>query len=300
MKVKTIAVVGANGDLGSRICKYLSQNGVLVIAIVRKSSNINSIKNIPNININRIDYDNFNELVNVFDGLSCVICTISGLDDVIIKTQTIVLDAAEKAQVEKFIPSDFAVDFRNIPENTNRNLELRKKFKIRLDSSTIKITSILNGVFSDMLVTVMPLILYKIRRVVYFQNPDQKIDFTTIETTAQYTALAALDENSPRYLQITTDELSSRDFVDMMSNITGKKYKLLNGGNLKMLKLYIFLAKLFSFDKNALYPAWQGMQYFYTLFSGVSKFDKLDNDRYKQVNWVKAEGIISNYCKKVQ
>lgn len=296
---KIISVVGANGDLGCRLCKELVKRNAKVRAAVRSKSKAHELEKLDKekIEIHYIDFSDQKKLSEVFAGSNCVVSAISGLRDSIVDAQTSVLRAVEKSGVKRFIPSDFAVDFRNLEVGSNRNLELRKDFKKILDKSNLQITSILNGVFSDMLVTVMPLILYKINRVVYFQNPDQKMDFTTISTTAEYAAEAALDDNSPRYLRIACDQLSSRDFVDLMTKLTGKKFKLLNGGTLKMLKSYIALTKFFTPKKNELYPTWQGMQYFYTLFSGAAKMDGFDNDRYQDIKWIKAEEVIRNFLK---
>ena len=327
---KIITVVGANGDLGLRVCRELLKQNVKVKAVIRNKSKaldleklrsqnpeITNPKNLEihcvdfneeklrsqnpeiinpkNLEIHCVDFNDEFKLCEVFANSNCVVSTISGLRESIIETQTKILRAVEKSGVKRFIPSDFAVDFRNIEDGSNRNLELRKDFKKILEQSSLQITSILNGVFSDMLVTVMPLILFKIKRVVYFQNPQQKIDFTTINNTAEFTAQVALDDNSPRYLKIACDQLSSQDFVDLLTKLTGKKFKLLNGGNLKMLKFYIALSKFFAPKKNELYPAWQGMQYFYTIFSGSAKMDNLDNERYQNVKWVKVEEILKNF-----
>lgn len=296
---KIITVVGANGDLGYRLCRELLKQNARVKAVIRNISKAKNLENLKteNLEIHCVDFDDENKLCEIFANSNCVVSTISGLKESIIDAQTKILRASEKSGVKRFIPSDFAADFRNIEDGSNRNLELRKDFKKILDQSSLQITSILNGVFSDMLVTVMPLILFKIKRVVYFQNPNQKIDFTTIDTTAQFKAQAALDDNSPRYLKIASDQLSSKDFVDLLAKLTGKKFKLLNGGNLKMLKFYIALTKFFAPKNNELYPAWQGMQYFYTVFSGIAKMDSLDNERYQAVKWIKAEEIIKNFLK---
>jgi len=296
---KSVGVIGANGDLGSRICKNLLTKGAKVKAIVRQSANIDRLKQIPNLNICMVDYNNFESLIEEFKDLDCIVCTLNGLEDVIIKQQTLILKAAEQAGVKRFIPSDFAIDFRNIKKASNRNLELRKEFIKTLDQFSIKITSILNGVFSDMLTSVMPLILFKINRVVYFGDSKQKIDFTTIQTTAEYTSSVALDENTPRYLSISSNSLSSEDLANIMTQITGKKYKLLNGGSLSMLKIYIviakFLDKILSKDKNNIYPVWQGMQYFYHMFSGKCKLHNLDNSRYNDVNWIDVKDLLYEF-----
>jgi nucleoside-diphosphate-sugar epimerase len=296
---KYIVVAGANGDLGARICRELLARNARVRALVRPGANRNELASLKQdaLEIFDVDFSSKEQLIAAVQSAHCVVSALSGLESVIIDTQTRLLEAVEASDVKRFIPSDFAVDFREIPDGTNRNLELRKRFKKRLDQSRLELTSILNGAFSDMLTTVMPLILFKLKRVVYFQNPDQKMDFTTIDTTAAFTAAAALDSDTPRYLYIAADQLSSRDFAELMTSITGTRYRLLNGGNLAMLRFYIRCAKFFTPQSNDLYPAWQGMQYFHSLFSGVTKLKQIDNDRYSGIHWRTARDVLTEWHK---
>ncbi len=294
-----VVVAGANGDLGARICSELLARNARVRALVRPGAKHNGLALLKKdaLEIFEVDFANKEQLTAAVQGAHCVVSALSGLESVIIDAQTRLLEAVEASDVKRFIPSDFAVDFREVPDGTNRNLELRKRFKKRLDQSPVKLTSVLNGAFSDMLTTVMPLILFKLKRVVYFQNPDQKMDFTTIDTTAAYTAAVALDSDTPRYLYIAADQLSSRDFAELMTSITGTRYRLLNGGNLDMLRFYIRCAKFFAPQANELYPAWQGMQYFHSMFSGVVKLKQIDNDRYPGIYWRSAREILTDWHK---
>jgi len=75
---------------------------------------------------------------------------------VIVETQTVLLDAAIQADVPRFIPSDYSIDFTKFPPGENRNLDLRRDFHKRLDKTSISATTIFNGAFADMLTGQMP------------------------------------------------------------------------------------------------------------------------------------------------
>jgi hypothetical protein len=111
---------------------------------------------------------------------SCVVSALQGLRDVIVEAQTVLLDAAIKADVPRFIPSDYSIDFTKFPPGENRNLDLRRDFHKRLDKTPISATTIFNGAFADMLTGQMPLILFELKRVLYWGDADQRMDFTTI------------------------------------------------------------------------------------------------------------------------
>jgi len=53
-----------------------------------------------------------------------------------------------------------------------------------------------------------PLVLFKRRKIVFWGDADQSMDFTTVEDVARSTALAALDPTAPRALRIAGDQLS--------------------------------------------------------------------------------------------
>ncbi len=78
----------------------------------------------------------------------------------------------------------------------------------------------------DLLTIDMPLILFKQKRILCWGNSNQIVEFTTTYNVAEFTAEAAIDESSPRYLRIAGDKLSCSDFVKLLTNLTNKKYKI--------------------------------------------------------------------------
>ena len=166
-------------------------------------------------------------------------------------------------------------------------------FHKRLDKAAISATTIFNGAFADMLTGQMPLILFRLRRVLYWGNADQRMDFTTIDDTAAFTARAALDPSTPRFLRIAGDQLSARELAAVVSEVTGEKYRLLHPGGLGMLGMLIKVARLISPGEGKVFPAWQGMQYMRNMFDGRAKLEPLDNDRYPGMRWTTARDVLA-------
>jgi nucleoside-diphosphate-sugar epimerase len=241
-----------------------------------------------------VELTNHKKLVDAMKGASVVLSTMAGLRNVIVDGQTRLLNAAVEAHVPRFIPSDFAIDFTKIPDGANRNLNLRLEFLKIADKADIRLTSILNGGFMDMLTGVAPFVLFKLDRILCWGRPDQLMDWTTIDDTAKYTAFAALDDVTPRFLKIAGDEISANSLARDMTAITGSKHKVLRPGGLKMFKWLIQITKFFAPGSNELYPPWQGMQYMENLYSGSSKFESLDTSRYP-VTWTKAKDLLSKH-----
>jgi hypothetical protein len=123
-------------------------------------------------------------------------------------------------------------------------------------------------------------------------NPDQEIEFTTTDNVAGFTAEAAFDDDTPRYLRIAGDRLSCNGFVKLLAGLTGKKYKLLRPGGIRLLNFLIKVTRFFSPAKKELYPAWQGMQYMRDMMEGRIIFGKYDNNRYPAVKWTSAKEFL--------
>src|SRR5208337_2245192 len=199
MTKKSIVLAGGTGDLGQRIAKALLLKGAEVKILTRSNASSNKLGSLikSGAKVVRVDYDNPTELIKACKGAACIVSALNGLRDVIVDAQRQLLDAAVKARVRRFIPSDYSIDFAKQPEGINRNLDLRREFYRYLEKPPISATSILNGAFMELLSGQAPFILFKLKRVLYYGNADQPLDFTTKGDTANYTAEAALDPKTP-------------------------------------------------------------------------------------------------------
>jgi nucleoside-diphosphate-sugar epimerase len=295
MNPSLVVVAGATGNLGGRIARALLDREAQVTALVRRGAAPDRIERLKNLGVGLaiVNWSSVSDLAQACSGASCAVSAVSGLRDVIVDTQTLLLDAAIKAGVPRFIPSDFSIDFTKLPPGENRNLDLRREFHKRIKDAPISATTIFNGAFADMLTGQMPLILFKLRRVLYWGNADQRMDFTTMDDTAAFTASAALDPSTPRFLRIAGDQLSARQLAAVVAEVTGKDFRLFRAGGLGTLGTIIKIARMAAPGGKALYPAWQGMQYMRNMFDGRAKLEPLDNDRYPGFCWTTVRGVLS-------
>lgn len=296
----TILVAGATGNLGGKIINALLEKNVTVMAIVRLETSSEKILILENkeVKVFQVDMSNKHEIAKVCQNVDCIISALSGLKETIIDIQKKLLDGAILAKVPRFIPSDFSIDFTNLVEGKNRNLDFRRNFHKYLAQSDIKATTIFNGAFMDLLVTDMPLILFAIKRILCWGNPTQNMEFTTTFNVAEFTANAALENNSPRYLRIAGDSLNCNQFVQLATEITEKKYKLFRPGNINVFNFLIKFTKFMSPKSDDLYPAWQGMQYMRDMMEGRIVFQTYDNNRYEEMKWTSIKEFL--IAKKVE
>ncbi len=239
-----------------------------------------------------VDYDDAAGLKAACTGCSCVVSALNGLEPVMIGMQGKLMDAAVTACVPRFIPSDYSLDFTRTRPGDNRNLDVRRMIMARIDAAPIRATSVLNGAFSDLLTGQAPIVLHKRRKILYWGDADQKLDFTTKDDVADYVAEVALDDATPRFLRIAGDTVSTRQLAAIMTEITGSRFGLWRAGGIGLLSLVIRIARTLTPHNQAVFPAWQGMQYLRDMASGRGKLEPLDNDRYGTRSWVSARQVL--------
>jgi uncharacterized protein YbjT (DUF2867 family) len=289
-----MVLAGATGDLGGRIVAALGRRGAQVRALVRaetseaKRSTLRGAGATPV----ELNFEDPSALASACAGADCVVSALNGLAPTMLDLQGRLLDAAVAAQVPRFMPSDFSLDFTKTRPGDNRNMDLRRAFQKRIDAAPIQATSVLNGAFADLLTGEAPIVLHRLHRILYWGDPDQPLDFTTKDDVAEYAADVALDSTAPRFSRIAGDVVSARDLAATMTRLSDVRYKLLRAGGIGRLSLVIKIARALSPKTDEPFPAWQGMQYMRDMSSGRGKLSPLDNARYGKTDWTRADAVL--------
>ena len=294
-----ILVVGATGNLGGKICSELRKKGAAVRAIVRASADQEKVRTLEDLGIEVVvlNLNSVDEIAKACTDFDCVVSVLAGLGDVIVDLQTRVLDAALKAGVSRFIPSDFCTDYNFLQPGDNRNFDLRRTFKAYLDRTPIRATSIFNGAFADILKYNTPVLDLKDQSIGYWgERHDWKLDFTTMDNTAAFTAAAALDDSAPRNLQIASFQVSPDELSEHVLKITGRPFRLHGLSSMKDFAAYIKKQRANDpAGEHELYAKWQQSQYMYAMFS--THHDKLANDRYEGIDWTSGGEYLETFVR---
>jgi uncharacterized protein YbjT (DUF2867 family) len=294
-----VAVAGATGHLGSLIAFSLRQRNVAVKALVRPGTDESRTKELRNagVVIEEVELTDVPALTKALVGTFTVVSAVQGLRDVMLNVQGALLEASVAAKVQRFIPSDFSLDFTKTIPGSNRNLDLRREFHKKLNQSGIKWTSVLNGGFMEMVIDrEIPIIHDKWHRILHFGSADQKLDFTLVPDVAAYTAAVAADPNpTPNFLRIAGDSVSAKDLATIVAGVQGQKYTPMWTGSVGFLHVMIWiLKKIIGGEEDKIFPPWQGMQYLENMVSGKGKLDPLDNDRYPELVWTTFEQSLKD------
>lgn len=216
-------------------------------------------------------------------GSDVVVSALNGLAPVIVDRQLVLLEAAARAGVPRFLSSDYSADFTKASPGGNRNFDLRRQFMARAAETPVALTSVMNGAFMDMLDGVMPIIQPRIHRVLHWGDPDQVLDLTTKDDTAAWTAAVALDPASPRVVRVAGSSVSSREIAETLSEVRGVEYRLLRVGSPASLGVLVGISRVVAPQRREVFPAWQGMQYMRDMSLGHVRLQPLDNHRYPDV-----------------
>jgi len=296
-----ILIAGGTGNLGGKIIRELLKRGADVRAIIRPNTKLEKIGILKthDIGVIQTDMTNLNELTLACKDVDCVISALQGLRDVIVDVQSALLHAAENAGVPRFIPSDYASDFTMQPPGENRNFDLRREFHERLDKSSIKGTSILNGAFAEVLLYNNPLLDLKNNIVGYWEDPEWRVDFTTMDNVAAFTAAAALDNTTPATLRVAGFQVSAKELAHIASQTLERDFRLVRMGSLDELNAYNKKERAAHPEgEQQLYPKWQTTQYAQSMFS--TRLYPLDNKRYPDIEWTDASTFLQTMVKQME
>ncbi len=199
----------ATGNLGPPILKQLLAAGFKVTVLTRKSSTHHlpsSVAAIP------VDYDSLDSLTDALKGQEAVVSTLASAA---ITTQLLLVEAAAKARVRRFIPSEFGSNTLN--EKTRGLPVIKDKVAVQhalekeAASGGMTYTLICSGPFLDWGITVGFIMNLKGKSISLFDGGERLFSATSIPTIGKAVAgvLTHLEQTKDRavYVQDTATTL---------------------------------------------------------------------------------------------
>jgi len=277
-----VAVVGGTGRLGSLIVKHLLAQNVGVTILTRKDSknkvNIDDLQK-KGAKIVEVDLNDEAALVHLLRGHKVLISSLLGGPDLIFEGQRRLLRASKSAGVQKFIPSDFSFDYRNVEYGINVNIDDRKRFNEELVTSGIQWVSILCGAFTEILFGFAGSWNKKESKFIVWGDGSQYFDTTTYEDTARFTVAAALNDRIQGFVPIAGDQLSWNDIAKIYEEVKKVKVTVESKGTIGELRNTLNLAKKNSPNPWATLP----LQYALPVASGEAKFRSVKNSLFPEI-----------------
>ncbi len=284
---RTVLVAGATGMMGSKIAAAVLDRGGAVRLLVRGGRNNAKFTELEPLvargaEIMDADVTDPDSLKAPLQGVDVIVSALQGGPDVIIDGQRALAQAGVEAGVRRIFPSDFSVDFRDLTDDEHIFLTWRRHGDAAIATTGLPQTNTFNGAFTEMLLEpFLGLVDWDGGRVSFWGDPDQLYDFTTTDDVAAYVAAAALDPDTPDgAFQISGEEASPRQLVDIVGRLAGQPFALRCLGSLDDLDAEIARRQAEAREDPMV---WAGLQYHRAMASGRGKLNDIANTRYPDI-----------------
>ncbi|KAK8050455.1 NAD(P)-binding protein [Apiospora phragmitis] len=220
--ITKVALAGATGNLGPAILEQLLAAGFHVKVLTRQSS---SHKFPDAVEVAPVDYDSLDSLAAALEGQDAVVSTLASLA---LEKQQLLVEAASKAGVKRFIPSEFGSN--TVHEKTSKLpsfghkiavQEALKREATKPDGMTY--TIVVNGPFLDWGVRVGWLANLQAREINLWDGGDRVFSTTTLTSVGKAVAgvLQHPAETRNRAVYVQDAALSARDLARYAKKATG-------------------------------------------------------------------------------
>jgi len=288
---KIVVLAGASGNLGSLIANaILERPGMTSRALVRSGSR-QKVASLSERGAEIVEVDlegpgGSEALSKALTGAFSVVSALQGGADVIVDAQTRLLEAAKHTGVRRFIPSDFSYNMFGLFDGDNINTDLRLFFARHAKQArgNVEVVHVLNGCFLDrrVLFGFLGAIDPVSRRTFLWGDGKAKMDFTTYEDTARFTAQAAVDPGPlPVEFNVAGDTLDFPELVEAYEDASGKPLTVVQMGSLDDMDAEIFRRR--QAEPHNIF-GFLPLMYWRAMLSGKGKLGPLVNAHYSHIH----------------
>ncbi|GAB1311573.1 hypothetical protein MFIFM68171_01783 [Madurella fahalii] len=212
-KITKVALAGASGNLGPAILQQLLVANFQVTVLTRTGGSAHSFP--ASVSVVHVDYNSLDSLVAALLGQDAVVSTIASAA---LAKQLLLVEAAARAGVKRFIPSDFGSNTVHPKTSTlpvyADKVAVQKALRNKAaQPGGLTYTIVLNGPFLDWGIMVGFVLGVKDRRAVLYDGGDRIFSTTTLATVGKAVAavLSKPDEtrNRPVYVHDTATTLKA-------------------------------------------------------------------------------------------
>ncbi|GKZ33162.1 hypothetical protein AbraIFM66950_002948 [Aspergillus brasiliensis] len=235
----TIAIAGLTGKFAQCIASSLqAYPDVFIRGYCRSPEKLpRSLLLARNIEVIKGEFDDKAAARSFVRGADVVICCYFGSPEVMVQGQKVLVDACEELNVPRYIASDFAVDYTNIPANAIFPKDSARIIREYLASKrTVAGVHILTGGLMETFWSEFFGCWDRTTRSLSFWGTGEETwDLTTYETAAAYTAAVALDKSAVGVLRFRGDRKTIIEIKDSFDKVYSVPLNLVNLGSIEEL-----------------------------------------------------------------
>lgn len=180
------------------------------------------------VKVAEVDYDSLESLTNALRGQDAVVSTIASAA---LAKQLLLIEAAAKAGVKRFLPSEFGSNTLNpktakLPSYGDK-VAVQEALKKEAETSGMTYTFVINGPFFDWGLRVGFFANVKARTVTLWDGGDRVFSTTTLATIGRAVAgvLKHPEETKNRAVYIQDAALSAKQLLEIGKKATGDEWK---------------------------------------------------------------------------
>ncbi|KAH6625473.1 NmrA family protein-like protein [Boeremia exigua] len=231
----TIAIAGIGSTLALLVAKSLLQRPDVYIRgtsrdITKLPDDLKSSSRVTLVQSGPYDTDTLRKVVH---GSDAVVCCYFASNEVMIDGQKLLIDLCEEEGITRYIASDYTIDFRKLDPTDmdikNFTLEVRDYLTTK---SRVKGVHILNGFFIETFLDYIGLWNPQAKEVRYWGSGNEKWDFISYKTGADYVAAVTLDPNAFGFFKFRADHKSAMDIAEDVESVFGFRPALVCNGSL--------------------------------------------------------------------
>jgi len=297
-----IAIVGFTGKMARLITTSLLARHptVQIHGVSRSLDKVDAkYRSNPNVKLFQAASTDKSALQHALAGTSACICCYLGDRELMTDGQKLLIDACVAEGVPRYIASDYSLDFSKLAFGDHPGKDPMKHVQVYLEElekkNKIKGVHVLNGAFMEVIWAPFLGMVNAAEGIFrYFGTGDEKLDMTTYEDTAKFTAEVAVDPNANGFVKFLGDKKSVKELAQLYHQAYGVEPQVQHLGSLE--DLYAKMTAAFK-ENPANYYAWMGMFYQYYMLKGTTSLDSLDNERYPSVKPITVEDFLKKYGK---
>ncbi|KAL4732824.1 hypothetical protein BDV11DRAFT_176309 [Aspergillus similis] len=231
----TVGIAGITGKFARLVLKQLCSSDVQIRGLCRDASKLPAkYRESPRITIVQGSSDDMETLRTFARGCDVVICAYLGDNTLMTDGQKLLIDACELEKVNRYIASDYCLDFTRLEYGQHPAKDPMKHVKAHLDTKKdIKGVHVLIGAFMETFWSRYFGIWHPEEyKLSYYGNGDEIWESTTYETAAEYVAAVARDPNATGLQHFLGDRRTIRQIADDFAQVYGKAPQLERLGSL--------------------------------------------------------------------
>lgn len=217
-KKQRVAVIGAAGQVGTTLTKGLLSLGHEVVVLTRGRSGNSDDKlagyEALGARIEAVaDMQDVSLMAKALKGIDILICAVPGSKEIITNAQPVWLDAAVKAGVKRFVPTEFGCHTQALAMGEGEVFDNKKQFHEKLFKADIGWTLFYNGGIFDYF---LPNLRF-FRKITTFGDLSLPIYTHHIDDIGYVAALALTDERTlNKCVQMDFSAISQTDMLNAL------------------------------------------------------------------------------------